>query len=65
MTEKMKKEEEAVLIQKLVNNLINDSRLKPWEKEFLASIKQQTKSKDLTEKQLSVLNKMKQRYAGK
>ena len=65
MIEKMKKEEYAVLIRKLANNLINEPRLNPWEKEFVANITQQIVSKDLTEKQLNVLNKIKQKYARK
>ena len=62
---KFKKEEEKVLNQKLVNNLLNDRRLNAWEKEFLASIKDQILVRDLSEKQLSVLNKVKQKYSNK
>lgn len=63
MEVKIKKEEEKVLMQKLVKNLIHDSRLNLWEKEFIESINQQITSKDLTEKQLNILNKIRQKYA--
>ncbi len=58
----LKKEEEKVLIQKAVHNLMNDSGLNAWEKEFLASINDQLHSRDLSEKQIHVLNKIKQKY---
>ena len=56
------KEEESVLMQKLVGKLASDPRLTDWEKEFLENIKQQIISRDLTGKQLAVLNKIKKRY---
>ncbi|MDI6721228.1 MAG: hypothetical protein QMD85_02465 [Candidatus Aenigmarchaeota archaeon] len=59
----MTKEEEKVLLQSLVNDLINDSRLNEWEREFLASVNKQLVYKDLSERQLTTLNKIKQKCA--
>ncbi len=56
------KEEEKVLIQKLIKKLLNNPGLSPWEKEFLASINDQILFRDLSEKQLNVLNKLKRKY---
>ena len=62
MTRELKKEEEKVLAKKHINNLINDPRLNQWEKDFLFSIKQKIITRDLTEKQMSILNKIRQKY---
>lgn len=56
------KEEGKVLIQKVVHGLLNDTRPNTWEKEFLSNINDQLPVRDLSEKQLSVLNKIKQKY---
>lgn len=61
MLENVTKEEEKVLIQKVVYDLLNDPRPNAWEKEFLASINDQLLVRDLSEKQLSVLDKIKQK----
>ncbi len=58
-----KKEEEKVLLQKTVRSLLNDSRLNEWEKDFLASISSQLRARDMSDKQLNVLNRIKQKYA--
>lgn len=55
------REEEKVLLQKRVRNLLNDPRLNAWEKNFLASINDQLLVRDLSEKQLGILNKIRQR----
>ncbi len=52
---KLKKEEEKVLLQKLVRNMLKDPRLNTWEKEFLTSINDQMLDRDLSEKQMSIL----------
>ena len=65
MLENVTKEEEKVLIQKVVYDLLNDPRPNVWEKEFLASINDQLLVRDLSEKQLSVLNKIRQKCAKK
>ncbi|MDI6722407.1 MAG: hypothetical protein QMD97_02515 [Candidatus Aenigmarchaeota archaeon] len=63
MLDNVTKEEEKVLLQSLVNDLINDSRLNEWEREFLASVNKQLVYKDLSERQLTTLNKIKQKCA--
>ena len=55
-------EEGKILIQKVVHDLLNDTRPNTWEKEFLYSINNQLPVRDLSEKQLSVLTKIKQKY---
>ncbi len=62
MLDNVTKDEEKVLIQKLVHDLLNDQRTNAWEKEFLVSINDQLLVRDLSEKQLSVLNKIKKKY---
>ncbi len=65
MLENVTKEEEKVLVQKVVHDLLNDPRPNAWEKEFLTSINDQLLVRDLSEKQLSVLNKIKQKCSQK
>ncbi len=60
---KLSREENKVLAQKLVRHLLKDARLNAWEKEFLSSISSQLLVKDLSEKQLNVLEKIKQKYS--
>ena len=60
MIDNVSKEEKKVLLQKVVRDLLNDPRPNAWEKEFLASINDQLLARDLSEKQLSILNKIKQ-----
>ena len=62
MSKEMKKEEEMVLQQNFVKRMINDPRLNSWERGFLISIEKQIPNRDLTEKQLNILNKMKEKY---
>lgn len=61
MIDNVSKEEEKVLLQKGVHNLLNDPRPNAWEKEFLVSINDQLLVRDLSEKQLSILNKIRQK----
>ena len=63
MIDNVSKEEEKVLLQKVVHNLLSDPRPNAWEKEFLASISDHLLTRDLSEKQLNVLNKIKHKYA--
>lgn len=53
MLENVTKEEEKVLLQKLVSDLVNDPAPNSWEKEFLANINDQLLVRDLSEKQLN------------
>lgn len=57
----LKKEEENVLMQKLIRNLLNDSRTNSWEKDFLASVSSQLIGRGLSQKQINILNKIKQK----
>ncbi len=61
MIDNVSKEEEKVLLQKVVHNLLNDPRTNAWEKEFLASVNDRLLVRDLSEKQLSILNKIRQK----
>ena len=56
------REEEIVLLQKAVNNLLNDTRLNAWEREFMASINARIPAGGLSEKQLRVLNRIRNKY---
>ncbi|MBI2232962.1 MAG: hypothetical protein HYU56_03500 [Candidatus Aenigmarchaeota archaeon] len=62
MIDNVSKEEQKVLYQKVIRGLLKDRRLSTWEKEFLASINDQLLVRDLSKKQLSILNKIRQRY---
>ena len=62
MIDNINREEEKVLLQKVVYGMLNDPRLNVWEREFLASISDQLLARDLSEKQLGVLNKIRQKY---
>lgn len=55
------KEEQNVLLQKAVRGLLNDPRPDAWEKEFLASISGQLLVRELSEKQLAILNRIRQK----
>jgi len=61
MIDNVSKEEKKVLLQKAVHNLLNDPRLNSWEKDFLVSINNQLLIRDLSEKQLSILNKIREK----
>lgn len=62
MLENVTKEEEKILLQKLVRGMMNDPRPNAWEREFLVSIYDQLLARDLSEKQMNVLNTIKQKY---
>jgi len=57
----IKKEEEKVLLQNLINRLLKDTRTNAWVKDFLASIGDHIRVRDLSEKQMNILNKIKQK----
>lgn len=61
MLENLSKEEKKVILKKLVNELINKN-LTQWENDFLNSVKRQIKKKELTEKQIKVLEKLRKKY---
>lgn len=63
MLDNITKEERKVLLQKLINDLANRPDLTSWEKDFLASIKKHLVFRDLSDKQLNVINKLKKKYA--
>jgi hypothetical protein len=65
MMDKMKKEEEAVLNQKHIERLLLKPEINQWEREFLESVKQQVAYRNLTDKQLNALDKIRQKYARK
>ncbi|MDI6721192.1 MAG: hypothetical protein QMD85_02285, partial [Candidatus Aenigmarchaeota archaeon] len=52
-----------ILLKKLVNDLMNDTRTNEWEREFLASISGQILDRDLSERQMAVLDKIKKKCA--
>ena len=62
MHEKVTNEEEKVLLRKFVNRALNEPRLTSWEREFLTSIGKQIIVRDLSEKQINAINKIKQKY---
>ena len=59
------KDEEKVLLLGIINKLVADQRVTVWEREFLESISKQMTSKDLTEKQMIVLSKIRQKYGSR
>ncbi len=65
MIDRFSKEEEKVLLRKSVRALMSNPLLNAWEKDFLASIDAQLLSRDLSEKQLNALNKIKKKYSQK
>ena len=65
MQKTVPKKEEKVLLQKFINRALHDQRLTPWERDFLKSIEKQILNRDLTERQLAVLNRIKQKYSQK
>ena len=61
MIKDLNKEERQLLLEKLIDKLLNKSLTK-WEQNFLKSVKKQIKQKNLTEKQISVLENLKKKY---
>lgn len=58
MIDNVSKEEQKVLYQKTIRDLLNKKRLNEWEKNFLLSINDQLLVRDLSDKQLKTLNKI-------
>lgn len=61
MLESITQDEQKVLLQNLIAELAANPKTNSWEKEFLASVSQQLIYRDLSEKQIAVINKMKQK----
>lgn len=51
------KEEEKVLLQKAIRNLLSKP-VNEWERKFLQSIEEQILNRDLSPKQMRILNEM-------
>jgi archaellum biogenesis protein FlaJ (TadC family) len=62
MINNITKEEKNVLLKNLISRLANMDNLTEWEKSFLESVKKQLSFRDLSEKQINVLNKIKKKY---
>jgi len=62
MIENITKDEKKVLLLNLISKLTNVPELTTWEKDFLESVKKQLSFRDLSDKQLNVINKMKEKY---
>ena len=62
MIEGITKDEERILLGKAISNLINNNRINQWERDFLVSIKDQISKIELSGKQKSVLEEIRQKY---
>ncbi len=65
MIDNVTKEEKNVLLQKRINNLAKNPMLTLWEKEFLNSVSSQIRIRELSDKQLKIIDKINHKYTRK
>lgn len=64
MLNNITREETRVLLQKMIGEIMNIPGISEWDMNFLSNIRHRLVSRDLTEKQANILNKIKRKYIG-